>query len=156
MSKFGWGTSRDLDKVNDGSTHAELMLFLYGEDEGTDPGEEYPPNIVPRDKSILVVWQTGGTVVQYKIEHRPVGSTEWVTAMVPASAGQYTITVLDAATNYEVRVTPIDAQGNGTPGDIETVPIPETEDPFEEYKVAHEGVPVAHQGTAITNGASND
>lgn len=103
-----------------------------------DEGCMYPSNVVatPSATGVDLSWNYGGSVVDFAIEYRTLGSTVWSTPD-NVNDSSYTLTGLNSSTSYEARVGTI--CGNDTLWTITTFqtnclsqPLPYSED-FEAY-----------------------
>ena len=87
--------------------------------EATVPSAPLPPTIAAASRtSVTITWPApynGGSVITgYNLQHRAVGSEEWIDVSRGANQRALTVTGLEVGAYHEARVQAINAEGTGT------------------------------------------
>lgn len=102
-----WGNGRSIGMVPDAPT---AVIPTAGTASG-------------RSSSVALSWRApqgngGGVVTHYEVQHRPVGSTRWVTTRLhlPGSVTAAIVSGLTPGLSYEFRIAAVNAAGQGVFG----------------------------------------
>ncbi|MDR2853822.1 MAG: fibronectin type III domain-containing protein [Prevotellaceae bacterium] len=110
-------TTYQLTGLEQGTTYYVQMKSLCANNEESYWTSEYmfttlvscpaPTNLIVSniaDASAILSWATGGSETQWLISYKKVAETNWSNEILVSTNPTYTLTGLDALTNYDVRI----------------------------------------------------